>query len=264
MSVLSKRARARRRAGTVAVGLIGLTAVVWGAVRAITCGEQQPAKALGIFGGSPWSCASRTGLMSAVSDSRRSGLRGVIRRVGQLLSGDSTAGEKVQLVYVRDDLARHAFQLLLMAALVTVAVIAIFDWDASAMWLPGFIGAVIWGTCFFYSSVHMLVPSGRLLDPPEGVDVGGPRNRRGWLSRLGLVLFAMASCLGFAWLADRWDVGAAAAPGQFAGYACAAALGALLVARWERAAGRRVVFDSSSDVDEIDLYASRRVGGPDS
>jgi hypothetical protein len=177
--------------------------------------------------------------------------------VGQLLSGDSTAGEEVRLVYARDDLTRHACQLLMMAALVTGTVIAIFDWDASAMWLPGSIGAVIWGTFFFFSRVHMLVPSGRLLDPPEGVDVNRPRDRSGWLSRLGLVLFAMASCLGLAWLADRWDLGAAAAPGQFAGYACAAALGALLVARWERAAGRRVLFDSSSDVDEIDLYASR-------
>ena len=62
---------------------------------------------------------------------------------------------------------------------------------------------------------------------------------------------------GLAWLADRWDMGALFVPGQFVGYACASTLGALVVARWERRAGRRVLYDSSFEDDRPDLYASR-------
>lgn len=169
----------------------------------------------------------------------------------------------MRLVYVRSDFTKHALALFLMAALVAVLVIAVFDWDIGDVAIWTVVGAAVWGTAAFFTEVRRQLPNGRLPNAPDGVHVNGSRGRDGWLSRLSLVLFAIASCVGLAWLADRWALGPVFAPGQFVGYACAAALGAVLVARWERATGRRVVMDCSAEDDEFNLYAVRCEGGLD-
>jgi hypothetical protein len=134
-------------------------------------------------------------------------------------------------------------------------VIGAFGWRVGAVliWTP--VGAAVWGSCDYLWDVKRHLPTGRLPDAPESVVVQSPSDS-GSLRRAGHVLMWVAACIGLAWLADRWDMGALFVPGQFVGYACASALGALVVARWERRAGRRVLYDSSSMEDHPDLYAS--------
>lgn len=168
------------------------------------------------------------------------------------------------LAYLGDDLAMGARRLLMIAGLMTVLVIGVFGWDIGGVviWTP--VGGVIWGSVAFLLDIRTRVPTGRLREAPEDFTVSQPRDSDGLLLRLGYVLFAIASCLGLAWYADQWDLGPVFAPGQFVGYASASALGALLVGRWERAAGRRVLFDSSTDDHEPNLYAgpiARDAGG---
>lgn len=159
------------------------------------------------------------------------------------------------LAYLRDDLAMSARRLLMIAGLMTFVVIGVFGWDIGGVviWTP--VGGVIWGSVAFLLDIRTRVPTGQLRHAPEKFTVSQERNRDGLRLGLGHVLFAIALCLGLAWYADQWDLGPVFAPGQFVGYACASGLGALLVGRWERAAGRRVLFDSSTDDHEPDLYA---------
>jgi len=172
-------------------------------------------------------------------------------------------GQAPSLVYSRDDLARHSAGLFMLSALISVVVIVAFDWNARSMVLGTAIGIVVWGAVKFFPEVLWQVPRGSLPEPPEGASVTAARS--GLASRAGRTVLAIAICIALAWLADRWDLGAFFAPGQFAGYMCAYALGALLNARWERERGQRVLFDPDKGTDdEYVLYASDagwRAGG---
>ena len=64
-----------------------------------------------------------------------------------------------------------------------------------------------------------------------------------------MVLLLVPFVVGFAWLADWWDLGGLFVPGQMAGTAAMQLAGAELVRRWERAHGQQVVLgrDGSGD-----------------
>lgn len=107
----------------------------------------------------------------------------------------------------------------------------------------------------FFPEVLGQVPTGSLPSPPEDSSLATSRSRPA--ARVARDLIVIAVCLTLGWLADRWDLGAFIAPGQFVGYTCAYALGALLVGRWERERGRRVLLDPDDDEeDEYALYAT--------
>jgi hypothetical protein len=143
----------------------------------------------------------------------------------------------------------------MLSALIGVVVIVAFDWDARSVVLGTAIGIVVWGAVKFFPEVLRWVPRGSLPVPPEGASVAMPRS--GLASKAGRTVMAITICIALAWLADRWDVGAFFAPGQFAGYMCAYAFGALLIARWERKRGQRVLFDPDEPGDdEYTLYAA--------
>ncbi|HYI80334.1 MAG TPA: hypothetical protein VEW67_05705 [Thermoleophilaceae bacterium] len=167
----------------------------------------------------------------------------------------SDQAERPHLVYVRDSLARHSAVLFMWSALIGVAVVVAFDWNVRSMAVGTAIGTVVWGAVKFFPEVLPQVPRGPLPAPPEGASLAVARNGLAW--RAGRSVMAIALCVALAWLADRWDVGAFFAPGQFAGYMCAYALGALLIARWERKRGQRVLFDPDEEgEDEHALYAT--------
>jgi len=150
----------------------------------------------------------------------------------------------------------------MLSALIGVVMVAAFDWNARSMVLGTATGIVVWGAVKFFPEVVWQVPRGSLPLPPEGARVAVTQS--GLASRAGRTLMTIAICVALAWLADRWDLGAFFAPGQFVGYMCAYALGALLIARWERERGQRVLLDLDDGGDEYTLYAADlgwRTGG---
>jgi hypothetical protein len=144
----------------------------------------------------------------------------------------------------------------MLSTLIGVVVVVAFDWDVRGVALGTAIGIVVWGAVKFFPEVLRQVPRGSLPKPPEGASIAD--TRRGLVARAGRSVIAIAICVALAWLAERWDIGAFFAPGQFAGYMCAYALGALLIARWERARGQRVLLDFDDGEDEYTLYAVDR------
>jgi hypothetical protein len=135
-------------------------------------------------------------------------------------------------------------------------VIGVFDWQVGSVLIWTLVGAAVWGSFQYLWEVKPRLPTGRLPDAPECVVVRSQSDSRP-LRRATHVLTWVTALFGLAWLADWWNVGALFVPGQFVGYACASALGGLVVVRWERRAGRRVLYDVSTDASRPDLYASR-------
>ncbi len=155
-----------------------------------------------------------------------------------------------QLTYQRYALTQHAIVLLLLSLVVGALVIFVFGWDPVDVAIETAIGIAVWGGFKFSLEVRHEIPRGPLPPPPAAAEMGADRN--GFVSRMAL---AIVFCAGLAWLADRFDIGAVFAPGQFAGYTCAYAIGGLLVARWERSTGQRVLSEVSDETGENSFYA---------
>lgn len=146
----------------------------------------------------------------------------------------------------------HAALSAVLAVASTVAVLVIFDWDASEVAVWGGIGAVVWTVVAFFTWTAAMLPRGDLLPPPPDVVLG----RRGGLIQDAIRLVAVVmACVGIAWLATEMDAGAFSIPGQFIGYACASLAGALWVAWWERRHGQTVVARYERE-DDDELYAT--------
>jgi hypothetical protein len=174
----------------------------------------------------------------------------------RLRGGQSEAVGEPCVAYLRNDLARGACRLFITAALMAGVVIGVFGWRVGSVLIWTLVGAGVWGSFDYLWDVKRRLPTGRLPDAPESVVVQSLSDS-GLLRRAGHVLMWVAACIGLAWLADRWDMGALFVPGQVVGYACASALGALMVARWEREEGRRVVYDLSTEDGSPSPYANR-------
>jgi hypothetical protein len=136
-----------------------------------------------------------------------------------------------------------------LAAVSSAIVVLGFGWEPRGMVLGAGAGMLVWGALEFLSRVREKVPGRQQVgEVPAGVEIEPAFH----LSKLWLVLIGPA-CLGLAWLVDRGDVGAVFVPGQFLGVAAANLLGVLLVARWERRHGRRVL--SHDDGEDVELFA---------
>ena len=139
---------------------------------------------------------------------------------------------------------------MLAAALLGVAIVlGVFDWPVCEVVFGSLIGSVVFGAAAWWGRCATRC-RGRQRCLPAGAAV-----TRRVRPKARLVLLVVPLVVGFAWLADRWDLGAFFVPGQLAGTAAAYLAGAALVRRWERAHGRQVVVgrDGSGDPE---LYAA--------
>lgn len=130
---------------------------------------------------------------------------------------------------------------LLLAAVSAALVIAVFDWQVGDVARGALLGIAIWEPIRYLGESARSVPRGRLVDAPAGMEPTRPR------LETGRVALAVALCVPFAWLADRWDVGAVFVPGMFCGFAAAELLVLGLTRRWERANRRRALIDPDAD-----------------
>jgi hypothetical protein len=127
---------------------------------------------------------------------------------------------------------------LLVATIVTAAaVVLLFGWDASELATGVPIGIAIWGAASYGFDIAPWMPSRELPAPPPGTHVDEHPGAGLWRRWLALSPLLVA----FAWLGDRWELGAVFVPGPFAGMATAHLVGLLLVLRWERAHRSRLV-----------------------
>jgi hypothetical protein len=130
---------------------------------------------------------------------------------------------------------------LAMGGLLTVIVIAFFDWPVADVALGSLIGTAVWGPAKYLWDTRRWVPHGEIMDAPAGVEPAWTR------VELRSILLVPALCVPLAWLADYWDLGAVFVPGQLYGYAAAWLFAYVAMRRWERAHGRRVLIDPGAD-----------------
>ena len=154
---------------------------------------------------------------------------------------------------VRATLAGHALTLMLLAGVSVVAVVVLFDWSLKEIVVGAPFGIVIWGAASFFFETRRYVPRGRLPDAPTEQERERPR--RGAARRAVWLVISIPLAVGFAWLADAWDLGPVFVPGQWAGYAAAQAIALVLVARWENNHQQLVVLAETHDGDPV-LYAT--------
>jgi hypothetical protein len=170
-----------------------------------------------------------------------------------LADEDEDRSDGLHLEHLRPSLIEAARGPFVLAVVSSAMVLVVFDWSVAEAAGGAAIGAAIWGAFYFFD-IRGRVPRGTLREPPPGAIVTRPASRhvRRWLAAVPL-------CLGLAWLADRWGLGAVFVPGQFFGIAAANVTGAALVARWERAHGARAL-GAAHPARSGDLYASARFG----
>ena len=159
--------------------------------------------------------------------------------------------EPVPLVPAQSSLMGAAAIFSIASVFLGATVVLGFDWALADVIGGAVIGIVLWGVLTYLTDVHNEVPEADDL-PLAPIDAEIRRTRRLRPRVLGLIPL----CIAMAWLANRWDLGGAFVPGQFAGYASANLLGAVLVGRWQREHGGEVLVRYDG-VDEPELYLSR-------
>jgi hypothetical protein len=122
--------------------------------------------------------------------------------------------------------------------------VAVFDWRPRDMIAGAVAGAAVLGALDYLRDTAHLVPHGTLQEAPLGMTVESRQVK--FSSALWLLVLAPI-CVLIAWIADNSNVGALIVPGQQFGYAIAALVALIQVRRWERAHGRRVLFDPEAD-----------------
>lgn len=160
-------------------------------------------------------------------------MRWVRRRLG---FGGTAAGARPQLEAVGPSLPSLAAWLLPLTALVDGIRVIVMDAETRDVVLDTLAGAVMFGVIVAVSEIRHQVPRGKLYEPPpeafRPVGDGG----RGLLWRLALLVpLAFAS----AYFAEHLT--GVIIPGQIAGMGVASLAGSLLVRRWERRHGCRVL-----------------------
>ena len=112
-------------------------------------------------------------------------------------------------------------------------------------------GALLFGAMYFFLDVREVVPSTESLrESPPGAEIERHFLRPLWLLAMFPGTYALA------WVGDRWDLELELIPALFAGMAAARLVGAVLVRRWEREHGGRVLI--RRDDDGTELYAASR------
>jgi hypothetical protein len=144
----------------------------------------------------------------------------------------------------RVDQGSDATLFITIGTLLAAAEIILFGWNPGKTVAGAALGTGLWGLGTYLTSTANLVPRGELQEAPAGIEIepgGVDLSSRFWLIALAAV------CLPLAWVADRVHVGAAFVPGQLYGWAAASLIGLIRIRRWERAHGRRVVYDPDAD-----------------
>jgi hypothetical protein len=129
-------------------------------------------------------------------------------------------------------------------------VVVVFDWPVPETLGGTAAGTMLWGCFYFFVDTRHQVPDADAFgDPPANAAI----ERRGVLDAWMLV--AIPGCAGLAWLADRWEIGAAFVPGQLGGIAAASLAGAVLSRRWEREHDGLVLL-SRGESDDTEFFAA--------
>jgi hypothetical protein len=144
----------------------------------------------------------------------------------------------------RADQGSSAVVLVAVGTLLVAAEILLFGWDLGKTAVGAALGTVLWGIGTYLTSTASLVPRSDLQEAPAGIEIeaGGV-----YLSSRFRLIALAALCIPLAWVADRVHVGAAFVPGQQYGWAAASIVALVRISRWERAHGRRVVYDPDAD-----------------
>jgi len=130
---------------------------------------------------------------------------------------------------------------LALGGLLTVIVIAFFDWSVAEVVRGSLIGIALWAPVKYLVDSRHWVPQGDIMDAPTHVEPS-------WSGvEFRSILLVAALCFPLAWLADHWDLGAVFVPGQLLGYAAAELFAYVRTRRWERAHGRRVLIDPKTE-----------------
>jgi hypothetical protein len=149
-----------------------------------------------------------------------------------------------RLMEVVPMLRKSALGMTAIGLVLATAGVVLFDVDAQDMIGSGLVALIAAGLVRYWSETGELVPHGVLQDAPRDVEVEPPRPDRS--TALTVVALAMVA-LPLTWAVDWLDVGAGFLPGIMLGEAAASALTLVRVRAWERANGRRVLYDPSSD-----------------
>jgi len=129
--------------------------------------------------------------------------------------------------------------------LVTAALgVAVFGWEPGDMVVGALSGTAVFGAIYYLWETADMVPRGTLQDAPLSIEVERRKLDR---SSLLFLLVAGPLCLAAAWFIDSTGLGAFVFPGQPLGQAVAALVGLVRIRRWERANGRRVLYDPLAD-----------------
>jgi hypothetical protein len=149
--------------------------------------------------------------------------------------------------------ARGAIGGLLLAALLSASVILFFDWQPAGMVSGTLFGTLAWGAQRYFFETAPRVPRGDVMEAPTGVEVESVEYE---LSDIPRILFWLVLCVAaVAGLANAWDLGAAVVTGIPAGWALADLVTFIRIRRWERAHGRRVLFDPEAEGADVRPYA---------
>lgn len=154
---------------------------------------------------------------------------------------------------VRPALVAHARSAAVLAVVSGAVAIAGLDWRAADVAIGASVGAPFWGIAYSLG-IRELVPRDRLLAAPQHADVDLDDRLDAWPRTLLRTLWVLPLCAAATWLADRWDLGAVFAPGQFVGIAAAYLVAVRLVRRWEREHRQRAVF--RENYADAELYAA--------
>ena len=137
---------------------------------------------------------------------------------------------------VRQGLIGDGLTCLVVAAAAAVAIAAL-ELNGPG-WAGAAIGIVVFGVIEYTAETRRHVPEATLARPPGDAAVTSPARRV--LKRLALALVVLVPVLWVAELLGLHEV-SFVLPGAFLGIAAAQLIGAVQVARWERAHGERVM-----------------------
>ncbi|MET0809776.1 MAG: hypothetical protein ABWY65_01530 [Thermoleophilaceae bacterium] len=159
-------------------------------------------------------------------------------------------GRVESLVLAAPEQASRCVGTLVAGIGLTTALLALFGQQPGEL-----LGSVLVGTAVFAAEGYLrdtaaLVPRGAVQQAPVDVAVGTPRMTLLSGARVAGVL---SLCVPAAWLMDRWSLSAAVLLGVPFGSAVASLIALVRIRRWERANGRRVLYDP--EAEDVRPYA---------
>jgi hypothetical protein len=185
----------------------------------------------------------------------RDAVRELLRRTGVYfgIGTPSVADPALKVSAVRSHCVAIAGWHALLGAFTAVMMVGAFAGDLRDVVVYGALGAAIWGAVWFGADARRFVPWRPMLLAPRDAVIA--HERRSWRRTALAVAWGAPFCVALAWAAGHWDALELIAPGQFFGMALAHGIAAALVARWERAHGRVVLFREAAG--DTELYEAR-------